>query len=522
MTDALSQPPAYARATWREWLANPDPEGVSGTLRLFRVWGVILQILSLGITWPVWLAHTYTQPIRGWGDWLGMIFDFQPDHWSARSVPLLPVADGSYGPPLDFLWLLIVSAGVMLVYFRIGLACHAGVLIWAILQDEIRLQPQVISPLLLLAGTLPGPAGRDLARIHLGTLWFYAGLHKLLSPRFASEGVHIFPNLFLFPVDESTAQALVVAIPLAEMLLGVMVFVPSTRIFATIGGVVLHLLIFISASRLPSAFQAVSTGQWEASLAALDPATWPDPVWPWNLLLMAAAPVFLWPWQGVSLSVTWKQLNWPARVVAIMLLATPLTYYLGWWHAYLSHCLVSGNVVRGYRLPREKVPRFYALRPPGDDIWAWLQNSDPATREKFLVELPRVVQADLRVSLPPSVNILQRLFARIANKGDQLLIKVPQLLSQYSGAQSREIIHGTVDGLKQGDGWVEYDQEERPLYSGGYVDDKEEGWWIEWRPDGTKALEGEYRAGIMHGRWRVYGADGSVREHLYIEGRQVE
>jgi hypothetical protein len=55
---------------------------------------------------------------------------------------------------------------------------------YAVLIDQTRLQPEIVSLIFLLWGTLPDPNLKTLARAHLIALWCFAGLNKLLSPAF--------------------------------------------------------------------------------------------------------------------------------------------------------------------------------------------------------------------------------------------------------------------------------------------------------------------------------------------------
>src|SRR5688572_18374841 len=119
----------------------------------FRFILVAAQAATIILTWPLWQARR-----------------------APAALPLFPLPEVDCGP------LMLASLAVAVARPRVGVALHAAVFAWAAVADQTRLQPEVVSILLLLAATLGIPAMRDLARAHLIALWLYAGLSKLAGP----------------------------------------------------------------------------------------------------------------------------------------------------------------------------------------------------------------------------------------------------------------------------------------------------------------------------------------------------
>ena len=51
-----------------------------------------------------------------------------------------------------------------------------------------------------------------------------------------------------------------------------------------------------------------------------------------------------------------------------------------------------------------------------------------------------------------------------------------------------------------------------------YIDGIEWGKYYEWWPDGTKKVDGTYRSGLMHGRWKFFDENGKI----YCAGSYME
>lgn len=129
----------------------PTPEPLPPLPRRLAV--VVGQVATIVVTWPLWNARD-------------------------DALPLVP------GPRLDFGWLLLLSCLAALRWPVPATLVHWGVLVAAILMDQTREQPQVLSLALLLLATWPRPWAARVVILHLAALWFFAGLGKLTSARF--------------------------------------------------------------------------------------------------------------------------------------------------------------------------------------------------------------------------------------------------------------------------------------------------------------------------------------------------
>src|SRR4029453_2749549 len=146
---------------------------------------------------------------------------------------------------------------------RVGLYCHAALLGAAILFDQLRIQPEFISLAILLAGTVARRVPLLLVRAHLISLWFWAGLHKLLSPEYLqATGPDLVQGL-LPATNTQLAVLLGVGAALAEISLGLAAIFPATRRAVPSAAAVLHAVVLLT---------LIARG-------------WNTAVWPWNLAL---------------------------------------------------------------------------------------------------------------------------------------------------------------------------------------------------------------------------------------------
>ncbi len=314
--------------------------------------------------------------------------------WTVRvDPPLLPAVDSPQFSPA--IWLLGTLA-LTLALPGLGVALHFGLLVVAMLLDQTRMQPEVISLGLLLVGTLssstslqnsstvPRKDARLIGRMHLIALWFFAGFHKLLSPDYYT-GVVPWMSGSSSPNHLITLQVIGGLMALAEMSLGVMAVVPRLRRACAIAACVFHLLV----------------------TAWLAGRHWNPAVWPWNVALAAAGPALIWPWR-TSLVHDLRAAQWPARVAATALLVTPVGYYFGLIDPYLAHCLYARNV-----------PKAQLLTTGGQqEIDTW---------------------SALRVPLPPAHRIFEQYFQATALPSERLVIDDPRWSARRRGWGWREI-----------------------------------------------------------------------------------
>ncbi len=265
-------------------------------VELLRLVLVIAQGAMIAVTWPLWQAR--------------------------RDIPNLPFIDGL--PQTGVVWALLATLVLAVARPREGLVAHVVVLAYALLADQMRLQPEWISIAVLLVATGPWRYARTLGWAHLGSLWLWAGVAKLTSTGFEGYTASIV-------ADElgvsALTPALTWAIPLFEIGLGVAVARSAWRSYAIGPAVLLHL----------------------GSIVALRMGFGWEIFW-WNLALIASALVLLRPErargrrsrsQGRVSATTAAGLR-TALVVGLYLY--PAGMYLGVVDPYLGYSLYTGGI----------------------------------------------------------------------------------------------------------------------------------------------------------------------------------
>lgn len=227
-------------------------------------------------------------------------------------VPRVPAID--LGGGLHWGWPLLASLVLVLLRPRIGLPAHALLLLAAMLGDQLRIQTHWISLALLLLATGPWVWSRVLGWAHLASLWFWAGLWKLLSTRFdGGIATTVATNLGM-PWLRPVAAA---GIPLLEIGLGVLAARSVTRRFAIVPAVLLHLgAIFVLRMGL----------DWEI-------------LW-WNVGIAVAAPVLLRDEGGIPVGDGWR--SGLGAVLVVGLFVLPLGVLTETVDPYLGHVLYTG------------------------------------------------------------------------------------------------------------------------------------------------------------------------------------
>jgi hypothetical protein len=274
---------------------TPKTWAISGDLALvaFRWIVVSCQAATLLITWPLWQVHTVT--------------------------PMLPVLPLPY---FDMGLILLLSLGVIIVAPRTGIIAHTILMIYALLIDQTRLQPEVVSLLFLMWGTFPNPSAKLLGRSHLLAMWLFAGFNKLLSPGFMlGTAQWMLQGLIRNPptwLDQNFGYVIV----LAESGTGLLALFPRTRKLAGLTAFMLHIGILLDLSPVGH--------------------NWNQAVWPWNVALAFAGFALIAPWKE-SLFQDWKKQRWLVRLLVIYILIAPAGFYFGITDAYLAHNLYTSN-----------------------------------------------------------------------------------------------------------------------------------------------------------------------------------
>lgn len=230
-------------------------------------------------------------------------------------VPHVPVVDVATDFPWG--WPLLATLAIVLVRPRLGIPLHVGVLIAAMLTDQLRIQTHWVSLALLLVATGPWALSRVLGWAHLASLWFWAGTWKLLSTRFdAGIATTVATNLgasWLRPIAA-------VAIPLLEVGLGVLAARSITRDYAIGPAVALHV----------GAILVLRMGlDWE--------------IFWWNVGLAAAAPVLLrGPGRPSGGRLPDRIRAGSGTVLVVALFVLPLGVFTEQVDPYLGHVVYTG------------------------------------------------------------------------------------------------------------------------------------------------------------------------------------
>lgn len=315
----------------------------------FRAVVCLALVATVWITWPLWSVRD-TPPLLPWLD-----------------LPQLPL-----GLPL------IAAALATLVIPVPGAIVVSALVAYGMVTDQTRMQPELFSLPILLWGSLPSPSARLIARAHLLTLWFFAGVHKLASPDFISD----------------TAASLAAALPFSvpQFLLGL-----GAGLVATVEIGTALLALWPQSRRLAAWCALILHGGIVLSLAL--PGEWRNvAVWPWNIALAGSGFALIAPWTTI-LQVAWRAVPLLPRIVALAMMAMPIGFYAGIVDAYPAHQLYSSGVASA------TVYCPAGCRPEQDVNATWYA---------------------LKVPLPPEPRLFYASFAKSCAPGDTLRIDPPR------------------------------------------------------------------------------------------------
>ena len=254
---------------------------------------VLAQGMTVVISWPLWQIR--------------------------NQMPNLPSRfyEAVGGPQIDFAWLMMVTLALVLVRPRGGTLLHGGILLWACLADEMRTQPQFVALWLLMIATTH-ESGLFWGRWFLVSMWFWAGLHKILSEEwFADAGWWVFDRLG--GSSENLFRIFAWGVALAELFLGAVAIIR------------------------PRAVAWFCLAMHVGIVGMLSPfgIDWNYSVIPWNL---TSGIVGCWILANSENGFP-KENHW--RVVAAAWLIYPLGFYLGWVDHGIGNILYSAGIPRG-------------------------------------------------------------------------------------------------------------------------------------------------------------------------------
>lgn len=308
---------------------------------------------------------------------------------SSRGFPVAPL----FGLPAvpfpvpELLFAALVAGAVGAGVLRnirpaVLLLCAAAAL--SALTDQTRFQPWLYQELLLLGclAFLP-PAQRRgglIAVLAFGYVW--SGLHKL-NPFF---GTLVLPWMLsgvgiALPASAGTVL-LGVALAFGEALGGAGLLFRRTRVPAALGLILMHAVILLLIGPLGHGWNAV--------------------VWPWNLLLalLLACPI-----PRAAEAAAWRWIRGPSHPyrATVLLLAgvLPLFGLIGFWDAYPSFSLYSGNVDEmTIRAGAPATPAFPRIVRTGTAV---------SGGGELMLEASTWAVTELRVPAYPEARVLHRI-----------------------------------------------------------------------------------------------------------------
>jgi hypothetical protein len=317
-----------------------------------RAWIAAMAIWTIVLTWPLWTTR-----------------DFPP------LLPALELPEfRHYGG------LLLLAAAAFVVWPRAGWAAFVSVSAAAMIDDQTRMQPQIVSFWFLMLGSLRYPTARLLALAHVFSLWFFSGLHKLLSPGYFEivapwQWRSIFPDAF--PGATSYWCAFGTAAACFEMILALSLLVRRLKWVTSVCTALLHVGIVATLVRMH----------------------WNSAVWPWNLTLAVVVPVWL------LTGPVQRRPSIAGLAGCAVVVLSPLLFYVGMLDPYVAHCLYTHNVPRAMMYPGGERPYDLDAR-----------------------SLDR-----LNVPMPPCHRLYEEFFRRVARDGDALVVKDPRAWAGRAG-----------------------------------------------------------------------------------------
>ena len=319
-----------------------------------------LQAATLAATWPTW-GPRETPPL----------------------LPLIPLPQLAAGP------LLLGALLLVGLRPRLGLPAYATLLAAAMVADQTRMQPHMLSLFYLTCGTMGSSAGVLVARASLVSLWFFAGVHKLTSPSFFASTAPWLAEAVIPGAPRRWSLLLGIGVGAGEMLLAAGCLLPACRRGTAWAIPIFHGLALLLLSPL-----------------VLD---WNREVWPWNVALACAGPALVAPWRGRLLGEAWAQSAAWGRWAAVALLVLPIGYWFGVVDALLAHCLYSDNL-----------PRAFLCTPD--------------SRRDL-----RLVCEELGVQIPPAHRHFEPLFLGVGKAGMWMEVEDPRWIARRRGDARRTV-----------------------------------------------------------------------------------
>ena len=340
--------------------------------RLFWIQRVVILALLVGVgmSFPLWLNE--------------------------RTFPLIPILP--FTVPLNVIGAQVLLGGLALsllgafFFAKQRFLIFLSVLLMMVVafQDFNRLQPWFFQYWTILVILIPLARSYKkyldiehllfAVQVALVSVYFFSGLfkfndgfynrvaHYLYSP---ITGILIDSGPYLYPTTY--------VIPWLEIALALGLFVPKLRIFALIGGTLLHLAILLLIGPL---------GMDENSI-----------IWPWNIALIPILWLAFFRAKNYKPTLYLNKLEWPAKIIMVMVVILPFLNLKGWYNEHLSYELYSGRTftphLRYHHKLIKKTPDYlvpYTWKE-GDSVyvniykWSMEENNTPPNSDIKVINM---------------------------------------------------------------------------------------------------------------------------------------
>ena len=235
-------------------------------------------------------------------------------HTTPPTVPLLDLARVPVTVPL------LAALVAVLVRPVGGWICLVVVVVAAIVLDQTRIQPEIISLTILIGATLPVRGARLVGQAAVVSIWFWAGLNKALSTGWED----VASTLASDAGNAGLKVAFYWTTPALEMAAGLLLTIRRTRPVGVVLAVLLPVGVLLTLSPLGDGVSRNTA------------------VWPWNVALAASALVLFTKRFDHRTDRLRRSPRW-ALAAAGVLLVVPVGWYLGIFDSYLTYQLYTGN-----------------------------------------------------------------------------------------------------------------------------------------------------------------------------------
>ncbi len=207
-----------------------------------------------------------------------------------------------------------------------------GLLLVLIVGDQARLQPWLYQAILelLILGFAPAQVQKRLCCLVMASIYGYSGISKLdhsfvheLGPLFLNKSLS-FVSLSSENWPSSMRLVSILAMPVAEIAIAVLLLFPGTARRGTIGACILHLGLLLLVGPFGLRHSATVVG--------------------WNLALLIEVPLLFWPQPESDSRRFWQEIRAYAMCwVLLILLLLPLGERWGLWDSWPSFAVYASH-----------------------------------------------------------------------------------------------------------------------------------------------------------------------------------